>query len=453
LHATESEKLAGHADGAIRGLLNLLDASLVEGVRALAVGKKVAVAANHGEQVVEIVRHTTGEASDGFHFVSLAQPVFETFLLALRVLQTGAHAIECAGDFANFVSTRGLQRVIVIPFFEGAHAGHQDGKRLREVMRNQKNESAAGEYAEEAECDERVIQAAEKCRGLIKRFKNADGDGTFAGKRKIQGVHEVAFGTEMQFLRTVGLRREFVAGGYKILLIGQRKGAGDYCVTRAKNDLAGDGGGKFLCGFFIDFMADGHDAGGGFLSGGSEIDRLEPDLVQMTTAEPPIAILIFVNGDRKSGLGNLRGERFGIGLQTDDGTVAVGENEKVTLAELVDAGGFVLNGCGVLGGHKGADVWQIGEQLRRAALTGFPLGFEDAIGFDGILQFLTKGFTDALFHAVADEQKSCRGKSRRDGQEREQEFGAQSGLSEQASLPGEIVGLRAEDFLRAGGNQ
>ena len=38
-----------------------------------AIEQELAVAANHGEEVIEVVRDTSGEASDGFHFLRLAK--------------------------------------------------------------------------------------------------------------------------------------------------------------------------------------------------------------------------------------------------------------------------------------------------------------------------------------------------------------------------------------------
>ena len=42
-----------------------------------AIGKNLRIAENHRQQIVEVVGHASGQASDGFHFLRVAEPIFQ----------------------------------------------------------------------------------------------------------------------------------------------------------------------------------------------------------------------------------------------------------------------------------------------------------------------------------------------------------------------------------------
>ena len=73
LFAAEGEQLSGEGSGTLSGLLNLLGVVALLVVALRIVEQQVAVAGNHREQVVEIVRHSAGEPPDRFHLLRLAQ--------------------------------------------------------------------------------------------------------------------------------------------------------------------------------------------------------------------------------------------------------------------------------------------------------------------------------------------------------------------------------------------
>ena len=109
LHAAEGQQLARHGNGAAGGFLNLLHAFLVESVRAFAVLEQIAIAADDGQQIIEVVRDAARQPAHGFHFVGLAQSFFELPLLLLRAFQAGAHADKRVGDFRDFVAAARFQ--------------------------------------------------------------------------------------------------------------------------------------------------------------------------------------------------------------------------------------------------------------------------------------------------------------------------------------------------------
>jgi len=96
LHAAEGEHLAGEGSGTVGSFANLLGAA-VEGIFWLQmVEKQVAVAADDGEEIVEVVGDAAGHAAEGFHFLGLAELAFELFALGLVALEGVAHAVEGA---------------------------------------------------------------------------------------------------------------------------------------------------------------------------------------------------------------------------------------------------------------------------------------------------------------------------------------------------------------------
>src|SRR5271170_290735 len=77
LLAAESKKLAGKRSSAVGGLLNgfRLNVQRISGSEL--VEENLGVAADHHEQIVEVVSDAAGETADGFHFLGLAELVFE----------------------------------------------------------------------------------------------------------------------------------------------------------------------------------------------------------------------------------------------------------------------------------------------------------------------------------------------------------------------------------------
>ena len=72
LAPAEGQKLAGERSGAIGGVINAGETA-AEFMAGGAIQQEFAVAANYGEEVIEVVRDTSGEAADGFHFLRLAK--------------------------------------------------------------------------------------------------------------------------------------------------------------------------------------------------------------------------------------------------------------------------------------------------------------------------------------------------------------------------------------------
>ncbi len=87
--------------------MNLVNIALLRAVERAAIEEQVAVAANDGEQVIEIVGNAAGKASNCFHLVSLAKPLFQLFLFGLSSTQIVAHAIEGDRYFPDLILAGG----------------------------------------------------------------------------------------------------------------------------------------------------------------------------------------------------------------------------------------------------------------------------------------------------------------------------------------------------------
>ena len=111
---------------------------LVKSVRAFAVLEQIAIAADDGQQIIEVVRDAARQPAHGFHLVGLPQPFLELLLLLLRVFQAGAHADESVGDFRDFVAAARFQRITEIALPQSANAGNQARQRLRDTYAKSK---------------------------------------------------------------------------------------------------------------------------------------------------------------------------------------------------------------------------------------------------------------------------------------------------------------------------
>ena len=101
LLAAESQQLPGQSRGALSGLVDLFQAVPQRIARLQAAEQQPAVAVDHGQQVVEVVRHPTRQPSDALQFLSLAQLIFYLGLLGFRAFQSG-DVPACAHNVAHF---------------------------------------------------------------------------------------------------------------------------------------------------------------------------------------------------------------------------------------------------------------------------------------------------------------------------------------------------------------
>ena len=83
LLATVGKQLAGQARSAIGRLADLCDLLALIRVAARPAKQDLGVAADHGQEVVEVVRDAAGELSDPLHLLRLPQLILERLSLRL----------------------------------------------------------------------------------------------------------------------------------------------------------------------------------------------------------------------------------------------------------------------------------------------------------------------------------------------------------------------------------
>jgi hypothetical protein len=71
LPPAEGEKLLGQRSRPFAGFKDLIDAAGVATVLQQLASKKISLAGDHGQEVVEVVGDTSSEAPDGFHLLRL----------------------------------------------------------------------------------------------------------------------------------------------------------------------------------------------------------------------------------------------------------------------------------------------------------------------------------------------------------------------------------------------
>jgi hypothetical protein len=93
LLTAEREELPGEGRGALRGLPYLLDIVSLRIVPAEVFEQQVAIARNHSQQVVEVVRDPSGQPADCFHFLRLHELLLQAALFG-DISDEGLVALE-----------------------------------------------------------------------------------------------------------------------------------------------------------------------------------------------------------------------------------------------------------------------------------------------------------------------------------------------------------------------
>src|SRR5581483_2424660 len=134
------------------------------------IAEEFRVGDDSGQGVAKVVGDGTGHASDGGKLSGLEQ-------VALALEETGAHAIEGAGQLGNFGSATGVERMMELSALQATHSGNQAGKSTREGMRDEEDQSAADNDGGEGEQEKIAIQFAKEFGGLIVGPEHAQTDG------------------------------------------------------------------------------------------------------------------------------------------------------------------------------------------------------------------------------------------------------------------------------------
>ena len=91
LLAAEGQQLPGQSRGALSGLVDLHEAGPQRIARAQLAEQQLAVAVDHRQQVVEVVRHAARQPPDRFHLLRLLELGFQRLALG-NVMRDDLHA-------------------------------------------------------------------------------------------------------------------------------------------------------------------------------------------------------------------------------------------------------------------------------------------------------------------------------------------------------------------------
>ncbi len=121
--------------------------------------------------------------------------------------------------------------------------------------------------------------------------------------------------------------------------------------------------------------------------------------------------------------------------QGDHVAAAAGHDEKITPAQPPDVRRGILYGCGIRGGHQGADIRKIGEKLGGTRERGIALPLKTLVSVDGIVQIFPKVCADALLDAIADDEERGSSESCGNRKKREEKLRSQTDFSHAGCLP------------------
>ena len=181
--------------------------------------------------------------------------------------------------------------------------------------------------------------------------------------------------------------------------------AGHDNVGGKEGDLALGDGAEVAGGAAVDFVTQRQITHHAVLRGLAEVNGLQPDLIQMAAAVPPVAWLAFLKRVAEHALSHREGQAGVPGAHPQHFSLPSGQKQQVATTEPPDTLGSILDGGGVLRGHQGADQRKIGDEFGGVRNGDFALEFETAIGVYGGFQVVADSHSNLLLNAVADDEE------------------------------------------------
>src|SRR5580700_7058392 len=408
LHAAEGEHLAGEGSGAVGCFANLL-ATAVEGLVGLqAVEKQIAVAADYGEQVVEVVGDAACHAAEGFHFLGLAELAFELSALRFVALQRVAHPIKSTGQFRQFIMAAGFEGIFHVATLECVNTFYEGSEGAG---------GGAGDDGHEAQAEEEMIESLEIGVGFEQGLENDDVRDGLQARGEFDGAGVIAFIAQDKFggNKLVGK----AAGEFRFLQHGKR--ADGNFTGFAEDDVAGGDARKIRGSAFVDQPAD-DDKAEEIFARGAVIERLKNNLIKARTAEPPARSFFAIDGTGNHFLGAGDGEGRGGGMERNDFCIFVCKDEKTAVIRLPGVFAGVANGGGIAVTHVG----ERGEQIGLAAKRGFLLAVDGLDSEGGVLRVAFDLEFDLCLRVAAYDEKGNAGESGGEKDEGKEELGAQA---------------------------
>src|SRR5882724_10364780 len=123
------------------------------------------------QEIVEVVRHSTRQASQSFHLLGLPKLSFELLPFRLIPLQRAAHPVEGTRYLRQLISSPRLDRVRKIAVLECMHSFQECRQRASERIRDQVHQRSTRQHCHQAQSKKELIKPLQVSCRLSVRFE------------------------------------------------------------------------------------------------------------------------------------------------------------------------------------------------------------------------------------------------------------------------------------------
>src|SRR5579862_462417 len=183
----------------------------------------------------------------------------------------------------------------------------------------------------------------------------------------------------------------------------------DNSVPVIKSHLAGGDAADLRCHGVVNFVADCKKSKELVVSRRPKIDWLQKNLVQVVSAEPPLACAFLIERNAEGLLRHFPRKAGRCGVQSNDFACPVRQHKQVTTRQTPQVSRAILNGGLVLCGHQSAQSRKVGEQFRQVDQRNLAFPLEVLEGADGVMQVGNNTLLDLCLYTATHQQQAAPG--------------------------------------------
>src|SRR6266850_628515 len=259
---------------------------------------------DHRQEIVEVVRDSTCQASQSFHLLGLPKLSFELLPFRLIPLQRAAHPVEGTRYLRQFISSPRLDRVCKIAFLECTHSFQKCCKRTRERIRDQVNQRSTRQHCHQAQSKKKLIEPLQVGCRLLVRFEDDEVRRRVRPWAKVQRTRQEPLTAQIDLFLcglVLNLSQRFL-----LLKCGQGTHYDTFAIT--ENNLARGDAAEFTCRSSVHGAAHHHHPLEIALDRGAIVKPLQDHLIDDSVVDPPCGRVALVQGAAKHFLGDRGGE-------------------------------------------------------------------------------------------------------------------------------------------------
>src|SRR6267378_2340432 len=211
---------------------------------------------DHRQEIVEVVRDSTRQASQSFHLLGLPELSFELLPFRLIPLQRAAHSVEGTCYLCQLISSPRLDRVRKIAFLECMHSFQKCCQRTRKRIRDQVNQRSSRQHCHQAQSQKELIEPFQVGCRLSVRFEDDEVRRRVRPWSKVQRTRQEPLAPEINLFLcglVLNLPQDF-------LLLECRQGTHDDIFAIAENNLARGDAAEFTYRSSVHGSSHHHDA-------------------------------------------------------------------------------------------------------------------------------------------------------------------------------------------------